>query len=702
MTGSCQCISAVFTLGLCLPATAKDEATELKVTRVAIFSSGVAYYECDAAVTDNACAELKFRTGQINDILKSLVVQDLDGGSIGAVGYASMAPVSKALESFTVNLADNLTLEQLLDQLRGEPIEIIGPRAVKGTIVGVEEQILPGKANEQAPENRPKVYLLNILTDMGLQQLKLNELQGIKLTNEKVNADLRKALATLAASHDSDKKTIVLRFEGKGRRRVHVSYLLESPIWKTSYRLVLAPEKKPFLQGWAMAENATDDDWKDVRLSLISGRPISFTMDLYTPLYVPRPQETLELYASLRAPAYDAGVARGGMGGGGGYGGGAGGLAETVTGRRIARAAAPAPPQAAPALRSLGYVAEKKAEAATERDIGLKGAGVESAAKAQQAGELFEYVIRTPVSIARQHSAMLPIVNEEIAGEKLSIFNPATHPKFPLNGLLMENTTNLHLMQGPVTVFDGNVYAGDAKLPDLNPGEKRLIAYALDLGVEIATERKPRPQELMSLRIAKGTLWQRHKQIDERTYVIKNKDKRERQVIVEQPYQSEWTLVEPKEAYERTPSMWRFKVPVPAGQSVALKVRLERTAEESVAMSSAGLDAIQLYIRSQVISPAVKEVLEKVVAMRTEMDRVSRELAEAEKQGNEAVQEQGRLRENLKVVERNSDIYQRQIKKFDEMETSIDKLRTRVAELRREQEQKRSALETYIISSNAE
>src|SRR5207248_2759432 len=113
-------------------------------------------------------------------------------------------------------------------------------------------------------------------------------------------------LATLATGHDADKKTVTLRFEGKGQRRVRASYLLEAPIWKTSYRLELT-EKKPFLQGWATVENATEEDWKDVRLSLVSGRPISFMMDLYTPIYVPRPREELELYASLRAPEFEAG-----------------------------------------------------------------------------------------------------------------------------------------------------------------------------------------------------------------------------------------------------------------------------------------------------------------------------------------------------------------------------------------------------------
>ena len=65
-----------------------------------------------------------------------------------------------------------------------------------------------------------------------------------------------------------------MHFAGEGKRKVQVGYVVEAPIWKTSYRLVLSDTEAPFLQGWALVENTTDEDWQGVRLSLISGRPI--------------------------------------------------------------------------------------------------------------------------------------------------------------------------------------------------------------------------------------------------------------------------------------------------------------------------------------------------------------------------------------------------------------------------------------------
>ncbi len=655
-------------------------AADLRVTRVALFSSGVGYFECSGTVQNSDTAELAFRTAQINDILKSLVLQDFDGGTIAAVSYASQDPLEKALQSFGVDISGKPTLGQLLDQLRGERVEVSGTRAVTGVILGVEQEHFA--AGEAVVERD----ILNLLTEAGLQQLRLSEVQGIKLTNEKVDAELRNALRTLAGSHDADKKSVVLQFDGNGTRRVRASYLLEAPLWKTSYRLVLSRDEQPFLQGWATVENATEEDWKDVQLSLISGRPISFTMDLYTPIYVPRPQVELELYASLRPPELEAGFAGEKL------------LADAATALEERAKAPAAPMTAARAFRRGPADDKRRAEADGDGVMDLGRSGVASIAAAQDAGELFEYAIRTPVSIPRRHSAMLPIVNDEIDGEKLSIYNPATHPKHPLNGLQLTNTSGLHLMQGPVTLFDGNVYAGDARLPDLSPGETRLVAYALDLQMDVLSESSSHPDELVSLRIVKGTLWHRHKYVDDRTYTIRNKDDAERTLLIEQPYNNDWTLIEPKEPFERTENLLRFKVAVPAGKTATHRVVLERVTDQSVGLTDLDFNAIRFYLSARVITPAVKSALERVIALRTELDEAIRQRTRLEQQASEAVAEQGRVRENLKTLQTGSDPYNRQLQKFDALETQIEKSRAAVADARKLEDQRRSGVQDFLLS----
>jgi hypothetical protein len=666
---------------------------DLDVSRVALFSSGVGYFECDTTVTGDATAALQFRTDQINDIIKSMVVQDFGGGKIGIISYASQDPIEKTLRSFGVNLTGKPTLGQLLDQLRGEPVEITGPLSCTGLIVGVDREQVVDPDGKTLQE----IERLTLLTDAGLQHLELTKLQGIKLSSAKVDAELRKALATLASGHDADKKSVVVSFEGKGERKVRAAYLLEAPIWKTSYRLVLSDEKdkKPFVQGWATVENATERDWNNVRLSLVSGRPISFRMDLYTPLYVPRPLEQLELYASLRPPSYEGGVATQNeqvplarKAGG-----------DMVAGRAKARAPVVMAP-AAPPMPAESTVTFADQEA--PGGVALAGAGVVSVAKAMEAGELFAYHIAMPVSIPRQHSAMLPIVNQEVEATKVSIFNIATHPKYPLNGLELKNTTGLNLMQGPVTVFDSDIYAGDAKLPDLKPDEKRLVAYALDLSTEVLIKQQPQPDEIVSLKIAKGTLWHRHRFVDTREYEIKSKADKPRTVIVEQAYSEDWKLLEPKEPYERTQTLLRFKVAVPAKETKSQKVVLEKVADQSLTLTDTGLDTIRYYLSARVISPKVKAALEKVIELRTAVDDIARQRADLERQREEATKDQARIRENLKTLDKSTDAYKRQLKNFDEVDERITKLGADIEAARNQEQDKRKVLETYLLSLDIE
>jgi len=676
--GAAICAAAVMVL------VGMARAEDLKVSRVALFNSGVGYFQADGTVEGDASSELRFRTGQINDIIKSLVLQDLDGGTISAVQYPSRDPIEKTLKSFGVDITGKPTLGQLLDQLRGVEVEIAAPTAAKGLILGVEKQRI-----EVEKGNVIETEVLTLLTDGGMRTFKLNEVGGIKINDPKIESELKKALLTLASAHDADKKTVTLNFAGKGKRRVRVGYILEAPIWKTSYRLVLADGKKPYLQGWATVENTTEEDWKDVALSLVSGRPISFIMDLYTPIYVPRPTEELELYASLRPPTYEGGVpaAEG----------------ETAS-RRFSKAmrSPPAPPRAAGGMGGGGDRPGEDSEHYRQSGLELNTASVASVATAEKAGELFAYDIKTPVSLKRQQSAMLPIVTGEIEGEKLSIYNPATHVKYPLNGIEITNTTDLNLMQGPVTVFDGSTYAGDAKLPDLRPKEKRLMAYALDLAVEVTQTPQTQPDELVSLRIAKGTLFFKRKYVDSRTYTLKNKDSKARTVIIEQPVFGEWTLIEPKDVYERTGQLYRFKVTVPANATATQKVVLERTADEGLAMSSMGLDTIDFYVRSRVSSPALKKALSELIAKRVALDAAQRKLSDIEGQIKAIDSEQNRLRENIKALPAGSDIVRRYLTKLDTQETEIEKLRAEAKAGRAEVEGKRRGVEAFLLDLSVE
>ena len=666
-----------------------DKETVLPLSEVVLYTSGVGYFRRDGGVEENAQVELRFKTEDINDLLKSLVVQDYSGGQVSTVTYGSRDPVDKTLKSFGIDLTTNPGLGALLGQVRGERIEVATPGPITGTVLSVETKKKP-----VGEDKTVDVEYLNLLTDDGLRSIPLDQVQRVKLLDPRLDSELRQALTVLAAGHDTQKKTVAVRFEGKGKRKVSVSYIVATPVWKTSYRLVLDDKEPPFLQGWAIVENTTDDDWKDVRLSLVSGRPISFAMDLYEPLYVRRPLVEPELYASLRPQVYGQAMEADKR------------LAEQAALEPSAPAAAPMAAGASPAMgRSLrreramaGAGGMMNAEAARLDALALDlKQGVAAAAEGGQSGELFQYAIKSPVSLARQKSAMLPIITQAVEGRKLSIYNESVQPKHPLNGFRLKNTTPLYLMQGPVTVFDDDAYAGDARIDDLAPGQDRLISYALDLKVEVEPQAQGGHQDLVAVRLRRGTLISSRKNTEARVYVVRNRDRKKKDVLIEHPFRDDWTLVEPSEPSERTRQWYRFAVAVDPDKQARLLVREERQYDETVALTNFHSDQIAVYIRSKAVSDAVKKALQHLVQLRDKLAQTQAERARLEQTVAEISQEQTRIRENMGKLAQNSDLYTRYVKKLDQQETELDDLRNKIEALKDTEARQQRELNDFLL-----
>ena len=677
-------------------AAGKPGSANLPLKRIVLFSSGVGFFEHRGELVDDAQVELRFRTENINDLLKSMVVMD-EGGKVSVVTYASKDPISRTLKSFAVDLTTNPTLGQLLNQLRGEKVRLEAPNEIVGTILGVEvREVQVGKDQVQ------KVEFLNLVTDGGIRSVALEKISAIKLVNEKIDSELNKALAVLASARDVDKKTVVIRFTGEGKRQGRVGYILETPVWKTSYRLVLEEGKPAILQGWAIVENTTEEDWNEVSLALVSGRPISFQMDLYQPLYLPRPWEKLELYASLRPRVYEQDLAR-----------------KDEEFRRLAlRAAMPngrpiadekakgreATTKALDVLQRQTQLAQGGAgrvadAAAPEPELAEAGYGaIPTAAEAREVGEAFEYQIQAPVSLPRQQSAMLPIISGEVAVEKLSIYNPDAHPKHPLLGLRLKNTTKTYLMEGPITVFDQGAYAGDSKTRGIPPGSQRLLSYAMDLKVEVAPESKGKPEELVSVQLIKGVAYISRKYARSQLYTIKNSADKVRKLLIEYPYDPQWTLVNPKEPAEKTRDMYRFLVEAKPGQPTTLTVEEERTEMQQVAITNLDDGMIGIFLQAKVVSDQVKAALKQAVALKAEWQALQVKRQQLEEQIRIIEQEQNRIRQNMAQLDRTSDLYKRYVQKFAEQEDQNDKLRAEIKAVTEQINAAKKKLDDYLMS----
>ena len=256
-------------------AAAAQSAQTLPIKNVVLFSSGVGYFQRQAEIEGNARVDLTFQVRDINDLIKSMVIQD-EKGVVSAVSYDSLDPVDRTLKSYAVNLTNNPTFGQILTQMRGEKAEVVlnqtaanQPGTVTGSIMGVE------KKRETTKEGVVESEQLNMWCAEGVRGAQAERNPTVAFSESDDRKRISPALETLAQSHDAQKKAVSLNFTGEGKRDVKVGYVVENPIWKTSYRLVLDKDGKPFLQGWAVVDNPTDDDWNSVGMALISGRPIS-------------------------------------------------------------------------------------------------------------------------------------------------------------------------------------------------------------------------------------------------------------------------------------------------------------------------------------------------------------------------------------------------------------------------------------------
>ena len=670
------------------PAAAPANVADVPVRAVVLFSSGVGYFEHAGTVEGNATADLRFKTAQVNDLLKSLVLQDLDGGTVASVTYPSQDPVEKTLKSFQIDLSGNPPLAQLLEQLRGARVTIaVAGEQVTGTVLGVEKRQVPS-----GPQSPPvDAWFASLFANGTIRQVDLRNATEIKVLDANLQQELDRALSAIASARDQDKKPVTIRFAGDGLRRVRLGYVVETPIWKTSYRLILPakPEEKAKVQGWAIVENQTDQDWTDVQLSLVSGRPISFVQDLYKPLYVSRPVVQPELYASLRPQDYDEGLAneqkvamglpqrlRGGVG----------------SKRGPAPAAAPAP--------SAGGMAGEFADASMVRSEAMPtdaAASVQSVASAEKVGELFQYTVGN-VTLARQKSAMLPIVTDDVEAEKVSIYNQSALAKHPLNGALLKNTTGKHLLAGPVTVLEAGTYAGDAKLDNVTPTQERLLSYGIDLQVRVNAEKNTSDATTVGGRIDRGVLYVARRNTFSQTYVADSKADADKTLIVEHPARPGLKLVDSTTPYESTEQLHRFRVPLPAGKQAELTVKQQITTDEAVALLPADLDAVVVYSRMREIPQQVRDALAKAADLKRAVVETERQIEQIDERVNAITNDQSRIRENLKTPNTGERYRARLAETLDQQETELQQLRDKRAALQRALDERRAALEQYLGS----
>jgi hypothetical protein len=673
-------------------APAADQPAAVPVKRVVLYSSGVGYFEHYGTVHGNADTVLSFKTDQINDVLKSLLLEDLDGGRVTGISYPTLAPLAQTLKSFQVDLSSDPPLADILKQLRGAKITAALPTGpVTGEVLGIEEKDRP--VGNGAEAKVTQVWFINLLNDSGIVPVDLASVTQVKLDDPELAGEMQKALEAVAQSRDKDKKPVTISFAGQGDHRVRIGYVVETPIWKASYRLSLgeaggaaAPanpkipaDQQGKIQGWAIVDNQTDNDWTGVELSLVSGRPISFIEDLYQPLYVPRPTVTPDLFAGLQPRTYDAGFGHGEL------------IEKEVEQRGF------------PIFRSrLGETAATQPDTAMDSVLlpsdNIDGEhGTQPQASGIKVGEAFEYTVHD-VSLARQKSSMIPILSGPMRTERLSIYNASVLPNNPLLGARLTNLSGGYMMQGPVTVLDHGIYAGDAQVLDMPPDAQRLISYGVDQRMQVNDGNANTTAQVLTGKIVKGVLQISDEYNTDQTYIATNKADEDKLLLIEHPRQVDFQLVNTAKPIEVTDSLYRFELPVPAGKSASLRVQQQHVEWQSVEILPTDLTALVTYSQLKAIPQPVQQALIKAIQFKQAVVDTDRFLAQVRQDKSELSAEQDRMRQNMQAVSPGTDYYKKLLKKMDDQETQFEQMETQEKQLVQQKQDRQKQLEDYLSS----
>jgi hypothetical protein len=634
-----------------------------------VYKHGVGYFEREGKVQGDQQVSLSFKSAQMKDLLKSLFAVDLSGGRIAAISYDTKDPLSKQLEDILIRLPEGNALTQFLSQLKGARVEVsVGGETVSGSIVGIEPVV------RQTKDGVVTTYKLVLFRDDGrLQPVDLLEMSHLKLLDEALQKDLRRVLEIHLKAKHADRKSVVLNCVGQGERDVRVGYIIETPIWKTSYRLLFDEGQKPLLQGWAILENSTDEDWEQVDVSFVAGSPMSFIMDLYTAYYPER--------------------------------------AEIPVGMAMApkpeMAPPPAPSAAAPAkMRALREEAKKEKSADAAEFLGRRAAGGElrksfseelefaaaPAAAGVEVGDLFAYQSREKVSLRRGQAALVPILSERLeGGERVLHWRPGITR--PTNSFYFNNSTALTLESGPVTFFDGSTCVGEGLMRKvLKKGMKDMMPYAVEAGVTVETKVNHRSDPVTRGTVANGVLTLTYVQNLESVYAVKNQLSRDAVLYLDHPKSGGYALAEPAKPTEEMEGVYRFRLELKAGASAELKVRETTPVSQQVALVQTPAETIRFYLAQRYLSDAAKRFLEALMAAQGEINRLRQEENDLTQERARLTEDDGRVRQNLSALRDSAaeaELRSKYIRRLQESDSRLELIR---ADLK-DRAARRSALE---------
>ena len=674
---------------------------ELSIKKVIIHRSGISYFILEGLMKGSDTFELEFKIDEMDDVLKSLFVLDTsEKGFISSISYDAALETSQLLKSIMLNIPDTGSLSSLITQIKGADVKltVTGGKTIVGTIIGIEE-IEKMNKNEKTIEK----LLILLQENNEISKFNFSDFKSFDILNEDIKKDLKFFLDTVISGKKKDAKKININCESGGddevERIVFVYYIRESPIWKTSYRLIMskeqAQEEKCLLSGWGLIENTTNQDWENVELSLVAGMPVSFKYEFYRPIFIQRPvirppkvlsvkpteiEEGLEMedYEEYEMNAIEAAPR------------------EMMKKAKMGRRGMP-PPAPAAAVGYGGLMGVMSDDALLDK---VKS---QTQVQTKDLGELFEYNISNPVTIKRKQSALVPILTEVIKARRVLLYNKNEYDKNPNACLEITNSTNLTLERGPVTIIYDDNLAGEAIVPFLNKEDTRLLNYAVEQAVLITHEAKTESLSVHKITIGSGYSYEYYYTNMMTTYKIKNKTSEEKELYLDHPKTHGYKFIEKPVDPEETPNYWRFKITLKPKDAITFKLKEQREDYSSNYLRNWSRDDIfkrvGFYVKQKFINEKLENQLKEIAESIQDLNQKKQKRSKLVEERNQMSDEQSRLRDNISVLGEDTQsitLKERYIKKFNDQETRFEKISVETKKLTQEIDSLNKKIETKM------
>jgi hypothetical protein len=690
------------------PAAVKD----LPVRKVVLYKNGVGYFEHAGTVNGNQKVAIDFTSPQLNDVLQSLTVLDEGGGRIAGVNYNSTTPLAEQLKSLSLGMSDDPNSTELFQALRGQRVEVTGGPggAITGRLMSIEtrtQKVGAASSDEDTssasimPATIEKFYLTLVASSGAVRVIELTPQLSVRPLDASLQGQLDRYLELLSTTHANGLRHLTLNALGQGQRELRVSYISEVPVWKATYRMVFprTGNGKAILQGWAVVDNTVGADWDNVQLSLVAGAPQSFIQPLSQPLYTRRPEIPIATEAQLTPQTHEA--------------------AENEVPEHVVHVQSEmmngqlTAPTRVP--HSIKMVAGKEAAPVTFGVAGMEGigsgsgsgmgSGVYRASDAVQEGDVstnafddyFQYSLTQPVTIHKNESSMVPILQQELPAEHFTLWSQ--NEPTPLRAVRLENTSKLTLDSGSFSIFESGEFAGEGLLDPIHPGEKRLLSYAADQAVRVRVTNNEGQRTLHHVEVRKGVIIETHMDVAGVTYTAVNSADEDRVVLLEHPRRTNgWSLDGSLKPDETAPSLYRFKVPVAAHATANLEVR-EHGPEQVRVNLNANQNQTQYLLDLVKRVPGALDALQPVIDAQTAVAKLDWNIAESKKAEAAAATDEARDRDNLTALKGN-EAAKRFVDELNRAEDTLQAARKQTADLEQQKLAAVAKLNTLIASLN--